>query len=124
MTSENTAAVARKRFSRRRLGIVVAGIIVICSVAYVHGVRRVSPKAIELLINRNLQPGARPDDVIAFLNAQHIAHSGYIPESKKIYADIGRSSIGLATGRINIVFTFDEDGKLISHNLRELFDFL
>ena len=58
-----------------------------------------------------------------FLEAQHIAHSEYLPELQRIYAEIGRSSIRLAKGRINIVFNFDENRKLVSYTVQELFDF-
>jgi hypothetical protein len=41
------------------------------------------------LLDRNLKPGTDKQRVLQFLEAQHIAHSEYLPELQRIYADIG-----------------------------------
>jgi len=62
---------------------------------------------------------------LQFLEArQRIAHSEYLPELQRSYPDIGKSSIRLAKGGINIFFYFDESRKLVSYTVQELFDFL
>jgi len=125
MTTNNASIRKKTRFTLRRLVIAAVGLfLLICAVVYVHGIHRVDPKSVQRLLDRNLKPGTDKERVLQFLDTQHIAHSEYLPELQRIYADIGRSSIGLATGRINIVLTFDEQGKLVSYTVQELFDFL
>jgi hypothetical protein len=110
-----------KRLTNKTLLTLVGAIVVFSAATYWHGVHRVNPKSIEDLIGRELLPAASGDEVLTFLDAHGIAHSTYVP-GQNIYADIGRSTIGLFPGRINIVFSFDEHGKLISHEVKELFD--
>jgi hypothetical protein len=76
----------KKRFIKKFLPLIGGGmILVICAFAYVHGIHRVDPKSIELLLDRNLQPGTDKDVVIQFLDSQHIAHSEYVQEVRKIF---------------------------------------
>ena len=93
-------------------------------VVFVHGIHRVNPKHLEMTIAQAVLLGADQDTVLRFLDAQHIPHSGYYPDFRRIYAGIDRSSIGMMKGHINIEFNFDSGGRLVSYTVRELFDFL
>ena len=42
---------------------------------------------------------------------------------RRIYGGIDRSTVGLIKGHIHIEFNFDENGKLVSYEVKELFDF-
>jgi len=106
------------------LKIAVGGMMLLCVVVFVHGIHRVDPKHVETNIAQGLQLGVDQEAVIHFLDAQHIPHSGYYPAVRRIYAGIDKSSIGMMKGHINIEFNFDNDGKLVSYKVQELFDFL
>ena len=41
------------------------------------------------LLDRNPKPGTDKQRVLQFLEAQHMAHSEYLPELQRIYADSG-----------------------------------
>ena len=56
-----------------------------------------------------------------FLDSNHIPHSEYLADYRRIDANIPRSTIGLVNGQIHIEFRFDEDGKLVKHELHEIF---
>lgn len=109
---------------RAHLKTAVGGLILLCVVVFVHGIHRVDPKRVETTISQGMQLGVNQEEVLRFLDAQHIPHSGYYPEFRRIYAGIGRSSIGMMKGHINIEFNFDTEGKLVSYKVQELFDFL
>jgi len=108
----------------RPLKIAVGGLMLLCVVAFVHGIHRVNPQRVEMTIAQGLPLGVNQDAVLRFLDAQHIPHSGYYPEFRRIYAGIDRSSIGMMKGHINLEFNFDIEGKLVSYKVQELFDFL
>ncbi len=91
---------------------------------FVHGVHIVDPRKIEKMISTSLHAGSDKSEVIHFLSARHINHSEYVPEFRRIYAGIDRSTIGLTKGHINIQFEFDEKGKLVSFKVREMFESL
>jgi hypothetical protein len=84
----------------------------------IHGVHRVDPRKIERSIEEQLPSGSDKTKVIAFLDANHIAHSAYLYHN--ISADIDRSTVGLFPGRIYIEFRFDENDKLKTYRLHEI----
>lgn len=106
------------------MGIAIAAFILILGAIFWHGVHRVDPKALDAQIHQSLPPGTDKSRVIEFLNAQLIAHSAYDPDLQKIWAEIPKSSIGLFPAHINIVFTFDKDGKLATYKVQEMFEIL
>jgi len=88
------------------------------------GIPIVRKSSIETEITQNLPVGSDNSAVIAFLNARHIAHSEYYPDKGKIYAGVSRSRLGLLRARLHIEFDFDAKGRLTSHRVAELIDFL
>jgi hypothetical protein len=113
-----------KRARKLILRLAVAGTMLLCTIVFLHGIHRVDPKRVDAAIAQGVPFGAGQEAVLHFLDAQHIAHSGYYPEIRRIYAGIDKSSIGLMKGHINIEFNFGADGKLVSYKVQELFDFL
>jgi hypothetical protein len=111
------------RGKRLGLAIALAGAILTAGLVLVRGIHRIDPKRIESTIAQNLHPGADTDSVLHFLVAQRIPHSAYLPEYHRIYARIDRSTVGLIKGHIHIEFNFDTSGKLVSYEVKELFDF-
>lgn len=107
-----------------RLRIGVTLVLVIGVSVFVHGIHLVDPATIGNTVSKNLHVGSDKSEVIQFLAAQRIAHSEYVPEFRRIYAGISRSSIGLMRGHIKIQFDFDENGKLLSYKVQEVFDSL
>lgn len=114
----------RRRPRRLILALATATTIVLCTAIFVHGVHLVDPRKVDATIAQNVSIGASQDTVMRFLDAQHIPHSGYNAEFRRVYAGIDRSSVGMMKGHINIQFNFDAEGKLISYKVQELFDFL
>jgi hypothetical protein len=108
----------------KKLLVMTGALALLGVVVFVHGIHRVNPKHVEMTIAHGLALGASEDTVLHFLDSQHIPHSRYYPEFKRIYASIDRSSVGMMKGHINIEFNFDSEGKLVSYKVRELFDFL
>lgn len=101
-----------------------AFLLIACLGTYIHGIRRVDPQQLDRLISQNLPAGTDQSMVIAFLNARHISHSEYSPELRKIFAHVPKSYVGLFSGFIHIEFKFDENGRLVQYELRELFETL
>jgi hypothetical protein len=122
--TENSSPETKKRVNKLLWKIAAGGLLLLCIVVFVHGIHRVNPKHVEMTIAQGVPLGADQDTVLRFLDAQHIPHSGYYPDFRRIYAGIDRSSIGMMKGHINIEFNFDAEGKLVSYKVRELFDFL
>jgi hypothetical protein len=115
-----------KRLTHRKKILIgsVAAVLVLVSAVYVHGIRRVDPQALDKLIGQELPPGSSETKVIAFLDSKGISHSEYVPEYRRIEAQVGRSRVGLVGGRIIIKFYFDSGRRLMSHTLDEFLDFL
>lgn len=109
-------------FAKKTKTILVAGasIVIIATVVCVHGIRRVSPKVLDNLIQQKLPLGTDESEVATFLDSYHISHSAYSPQSQVIYGEIERSNIGLVNSDIHLMFGFDEHGKLIRHTVVEL----
>ncbi len=122
--NENNSPETKKRAKRLPLKIAVGSLTLLCVVVFVHGIHRVNPKRVEMTISQGLPLGVNQDAVLRFLDAQHIPHSGYYSEFRRIYAGIDRSSIGMMKGHINLEFNFDTEGRLVSYKVQELFDFL
>ena len=123
---EGQARIMAPASSWKRLGIVlllVATFSGACLV-WIHGVHRVDPKGIESKIAQDLPIGSNTASVLHFLDSQNTRHSAYLAEYHRIYAEIDRSTIGLIKGHIHIEFNFDDNGKLVSYEVKELFDFL
>jgi|SRR5579859_4494042 len=102
----------------------IAFLLIACFAIYVHGVRRVDPQILNRLISQTLPAGTDESKVIAFLDAHHISHSEYSPELGRIFAYVPKSYVGLFHGFIHIEFKFDENGRLLKYELRELFETL
>ena len=124
MNSENKSPNVVSRARSVRIKIIGSLVLLSGLLAFAHGVRIIDPKKVEKTISTNLHVGSDKSEVIHFLNAQHIAHSEYVPEFRRIDAGINRSTIGLMKGHINIQFQFDENGKLLSYRVQELLEFL
>jgi hypothetical protein len=105
-------------------GITILGIVVILLLVAVHGIHRVNPKDIDAKISQNLPLGSDSASVVRFLDSEHISHSALLPANHRVYAEIDRSTVGLIIGHIHIEFNFSADGKLVSYEVKELFDFL
>jgi hypothetical protein len=115
----------KQRARKLLLASVVGVLFLACVVVFVHGIRRVDPKDLQATIARGLPLGSNQQTVSRFLDDQHMPHSGYVPQFRRIYAGIGRSSVvGMAPCRIHIYFDFDADGKLVSYKVHEICDFL
>lgn len=110
----------------KKLGFVLLLVAAIFGVGVlsIHGVHRVDPNRVKLTIAQNLARGADKASVLHFLDSQHIRHSDYLAEYRRIYAEIDRSTIGLIKAHIHIEFNFDDDGKLVNYEVKELFDSL
>jgi len=119
-TNNQVTSGHRKRAS---LGIGISALALVLLVALLHGIHLVSPKSIETAIDQNLGPESDLTSVRQFMDAHHILYTGYSPELHCAYGKIYRSSIGLQKGYIFIEFTFNEDGKLASYKVLELFEF-
>jgi hypothetical protein len=94
------------------------------SAILIHGVHRVDPQKIDRLIREGLPVGSDATEVIRFLDSNQIAHFEYVPKFRNIGAFIPNSTIGLTKSFIHINFRFDENGKLVRYELRELFEVL
>src|SRR5690348_16529456 len=108
--------------SRKYAAIIATGIAALA--VFVHGVHRVDPGDLEKTITRQLPAGTDLSQVMAFLNSRGISRSEYVPEYHEIQAQIGRSRIGLGGGRIVLKFFLNKGGKLASHSVREILDYL
>ncbi|HET6843269.1 MAG TPA: hypothetical protein VFK06_16570 [Candidatus Angelobacter sp.] len=95
-----------------------------CLVTYVHGVRRVDAQKLNHLISQKLPVGTDKATVLQFLDVTHISHTEYAREYRRIDASIPKSTIGLISSFIYIVFNFDENGKLLQYEFHEIFETL
>jgi hypothetical protein len=115
----NKSAISKTLWSKWLLWLALPPIAFMGFLVILNGIPLVSASHVRATIAQNLPLGSSPEAVIYFLDAQHIPHSGYVPDIRRIYAEIGRSSIGLMEGHINIQFEFNRDGKLISYKVQE-----
>ena len=114
------AAERRKISIKTRLIAILA--VALC-VVLIKGVHLVSPQSVEIAIDQNLGSESDINSVRGFMDAHQILYTGYSPTLRTAYGKIYRSSIGLMKGYVFITFTFNESGKLISHEVRERFQF-
>jgi hypothetical protein len=94
-----------------------------------YGIRTTRPESLRNLVAQNVKIGASPEDVIKFLDEQHLEHSGMERTSKsslrRTYGDvpmigaIKRRTWGslLMYESIQIVFIFDENNRLEKFDL-------
>ncbi|HWX55230.1 MAG TPA: hypothetical protein VN176_11630 [Verrucomicrobiae bacterium] len=99
-------------------------LLLISVVTYIHGVRRVDAQQLNHLIGQRLPAGTDKSTVLEFLDANHISHSEYSREYRRLDANIPKSTVGLISSQIYIVFSFDENGKLVQYEFHELFETL
>ena len=110
--------------SRRKVVWITLGVVLLFTAILIHGVHRVDPQKIDRLIREGLPVGSDATEVIRFLDSNHIAHFEYVPQFRQLGAFIPDSTIGLAKSQIYIDFRFDENGKLVRYEVRELFEVL
>lgn len=88
------------------------------------GARRqhvLSEAQVKTLIARNLPKGSTYAEVVAFLDAHAVAHSGYQPD-RHVRAIIRKTrSNWIVRTDIALDFSFDETGKLVRCDAREVF---
>jgi len=85
----------------------------------------VSPVSIESAIAHDLGPGSDLNAVRSFMDGHHIVYAGYSKQFRTAYGKIYWSSVSLyMKGHIYMEFTFNEEGKLASHRVVELYEFL
>ncbi len=124
MSSQTKIATPKARWKKLGLVLLVVAFIFGLGVLAIHGVHRVDPNRIKSTIAQNLTRGADKASVLGFLDSQHIRHSNYLAEYHRIYAEIDRSTVGLIKAHIHMEFNFDDDGKLVNYEVKELFDSL
>jgi hypothetical protein len=107
-----------------RFAIVAAVSMLIASPFIWHLIHRIDPKFVEVTIAENLRPGVDVETVIRYLDGQGIRHSRYYPELRELYANIDQASLYGIKGRVHIIFHFDENQRLVSHEAFNILDFL
>lgn len=96
-----------------------------CVGLFVHGVRRVRVQDVQATIAQGLAPGSDELTVRRFMNAHHILYAGYSQELRRSYGKIYRTSfVGISKGRIMVQFDFDEQGRMNSSRVVEVYDFV
>jgi hypothetical protein len=113
--------VSRWKTKKAFLAYLIFVPLLVALVAYVHGIQRVDPQKLDRSISQSLSPGTDKATVVEFLDSNHIPHSEYFADYRRIDANIPRSTLGLVNGQIHIEFRFDEDGKLVKYELHEIF---
>lgn len=59
------------------------------------------------------------------MDAHHILYAGYSQELRRSYGKIYRTSFGgISKGRILVQFDFDEQGRMASYRVVEVYDFI
>lgn len=97
----------------------------VCVGLLVHGVRLVKVQDVQTAIARGLAPGSEEPTVHRFMDAHHIVYVGYSQELRRSYGKIYRTSFaGIWKGRILIEFNFDEQGRMASSRVVEVYDFV
>ena len=116
-------AMTSKRRKRIWFRIALSILALVFLLVLLHGIPIISPRSIDAEIDKNLGQRSDVSAVLHFLDTRGFPHSGYIPEFRRVYAEVNRSSIGLMKGHIHMEFNFNEDGKLVSHKVHELLQF-
>jgi hypothetical protein len=97
----------------------------------IYGVRTTRLETVRRQIEQNVNVGCRPEDVIRFLDSQHLEHSGLmrLSEYETLHRTYGDAQLILARKRrtwealfqsesIVIIFVFDESSRLRKFDLR------
>ena len=100
----------------------------------IYGVRTTRPEKLRTLVGSNIKIGSSPEEVVSFLDAQHLEHSEMHRTSdyshlREIYGDAPMiGAIKRRTWRsllmyesIQIVFVFDENNRLVKFDLRPVY---
>jgi hypothetical protein len=96
-----------------------------CIGLFVHGVRRVRVQDVQTAIAQGLAPGSDEPTVHRFMDAHHILYAGYSQELHRSYGKIYRTSFaGISKGRILVQFDFDEQVRMNSYRVVEVYDFI
>ena len=96
-----------------------------CVGLFVHGVRCVRVQDVQAAIAQGLPPGSDELTVHRFIDAHNIVYAGYSQELRRTYGKIYRTSfVGIWKGRNLIEFDFDEQGRMASYRVVEVYDFI
>jgi hypothetical protein len=99
--------------------------VLVCLGLLVHGVRLVKVPDVQTAIAQGLEPGSDEPTVHRFMDAHHILYAGYSQELRRSYGKIYRTSFaGISKGRILVQFDFDEQGRMASSRVVEVYDFI
>jgi hypothetical protein len=80
---------------------------------------------VQAAIAQGLAPGSDEPTVHRFMDAHRIVYVGYSPVLHQSYGKIYRTSfVGVWKGRIFIEFDFDEQGRMNSYRVVEVYDFI
>jgi len=97
----------------------------VCIGLFVHGVHRVRLQEVQTAIAQGLARGSDEVTVHRFMDTHHILYTGYSQELRRSYGKIYRTSfVGLWKGRILVQFDFDEQGRMDSYRVVEVYDFI
>jgi hypothetical protein len=124
MVVANWPELRNRKWFRGFASMVVAILILFALPFFWHVIHRIDPKSVEAAIDQNLDLGADVETVIRYLDSQGIWHSGYSPDIGTVAGSIEQASFYGIEGRIRIVFRFDQNRKLVSYEVGEMFDFL
>lgn len=110
-------------FGGMRIPLFLVGLV--CLGVLLHGVHFVKPQDVQTAIAQSLSPGADETAVHQFMDTHHILYTGYSQELRRMYGKIYRTSlVGYMKGRILVQFSFDEQGRMESYRVVEVYDFL
>jgi hypothetical protein len=127
MTSEAGEAPVTRTRPKRVVWLYLLALlaVVLCVGLFVHGVRFVRVQDVQAAIGQGLAPGSDEPTVHRFMDAHHILYTGYSQELHRSYGKIYRTSFaGLSKGRILVQFDFDEQGRMASSRVVEVYDFI
>jgi hypothetical protein len=127
MTSETGETPVMKTRPKRRVWLYLLALFAVlaCVGLFVHGVRRVRVQDVQAAIAQGLAPGSDEPTVHRFMDAHRIVYVGYSPVLRQSYGKIYRTSfVGVWKGRIFIEFDFDEQGRMNSYRVVEVYDFI
>ena len=116
----------------KKKATLAVGSLLVLALAYfaVYGLRTTRPEALRRLIAQNVKVGSSSDDVIRFLDSQHLEHSRLLtmPEFSTLHHAYGDAPLIVATKQrtlkawwgfesIQIVFVFNESNRLLKFDL-------
>ena len=78
------------------------------------------PRAIAARTRKALPIGSDKKIVLSYLNAQKIENSGYLPDTRRIYAIRRNTCVSLfVTCNVDMVFSFSDSGALLEASIAE-----